>query len=43
MALWGMPPLSDAETAALEHDYRYDDKRILRQRSRIVLLVVVAN
>jgi transposase len=38
MALWGMPPLSDAETAALEQDYRYADKRILRQRSQIVLL-----
>ena len=38
MALWGMPPLSEAETAALEHDYRYADKRILRQRSQIVLL-----
>ena len=38
MALWGMPPLNAGETAALEHDYRYADKRILRQRSQIVLL-----
>lgn len=38
MALWGMPPVDAAETAALEHDYRYADKRIVRQRSQIVLL-----
>ena len=38
MALWGMPPASAAEIAALEHDYRYADKRIVRQRSQIVLL-----
>lgn len=38
MALWGMPPLDTAEVAALEHDYRYADKPIVRQRSQIVLL-----
>jgi transposase len=33
-----MPPLDAAEMAALEHDYRYADKPIVRQRSQIVLL-----
>jgi transposase len=33
-----MPPLSAAEQAALEHDYRYGPTRLLRQRSLIVLL-----
>lgn len=38
MALYGMPPLAAAEMAALEHDYRYASKPIVRQRSQIVLL-----
>jgi transposase len=33
-----MPPLSAVEQAALEHDYRYGQTRLLRQRSQIVLL-----
>ncbi|MGQ9684669.1 MAG: helix-turn-helix domain-containing protein [Anaerolineae bacterium] len=43
MALWGMPPASAAEIAALERDYRYADKRIVRQRSQIVLLAFDLN
>ena len=34
----GMPPASAAEIAALEHDYRYGESRLVRQRSQIVLL-----
>jgi transposase len=33
-----MSPLSAAEQAALEHDYRYGQTRLLRQRSQIVLV-----
>jgi transposase len=33
-----MPPLTAAEQAALEHDYRYGPTRLLRQRSHMVLL-----
>jgi transposase len=33
-----MPPLTAAEQAALEHDYRYGKTRLLRQRSQIVLV-----
>jgi transposase len=38
MAVYGMPPLGIEEIAALEHDYRYADSRLVRQRSHIVLL-----
>jgi transposase len=38
MFLAEMPPVSAAELAALEHDYRYSDSRLVRQRSQIVLL-----
>ena len=38
MTVWGMPPIDTAETAALEHDYRHADRRIVRQRSHMVLL-----
>src|SRR3989304_3705283 len=38
LAVWGMPPIGDDEIAALEHDYRYATRRIVRQRSQIVLL-----
>lgn len=34
----GMPPVSAEQIAALEHDYRYADSRLVRQRSHIVLL-----
>lgn len=34
----GMPPVSTQEIAALEEDYRYGEKRLVRQRSHIVLL-----
>lgn len=34
----GMPQATAAEIAALEHDYRYGNSRLLRQRSQIVLL-----
>ncbi len=33
-----MPPASAEEIAALEHDYRYAETRLVRQRSHIVLL-----
>jgi transposase len=33
-----MPPLTAAERAALEHDYRHGKTRLLRQRSHMVLL-----
>ena len=33
-----MPPLTAAEQAALEHNYRYGPTRLLRQRSQIVLV-----
>jgi transposase len=38
MAVWGMPPVSAAEIAALDHDYRFAASRLVRQRSHIVLL-----
>jgi transposase len=38
MAVVGAPLLSDAERAALEHDYRYSPDRLVRQRSQIILL-----
>ena len=38
MAIWGAPSLSPEERRALEHDYRYGKKRLVRQRSHIVLL-----
>jgi transposase len=38
MPVWGMPPVGVDEIAALEHDYRDADKRLVRQRSHIVLL-----
>jgi transposase len=34
----GMPPAAPAEIAALEHDYRYGESHLVRQRSQIVLL-----
>jgi transposase len=34
----GMPPVSAEEIAVLEHDYRYADSPLVRQRSHIVLL-----
>jgi transposase len=33
-----MPPVSAAERAALDHDYRFSSDRLVRQRSHIVLL-----
>src|SRR5712691_279694 len=33
-----MPPLTAAEQAALEHDYRHGKTRLIRQRSHLVLL-----
>ena len=38
MAVVGMPVLSSAERAQLEHDYRYGPDRLVSQRSHIVLL-----
>lgn len=38
MAVWGMPPVSTEEIAALERDYRFSGNRLVRQRSHIVLL-----
>jgi len=38
MTIWGMPPVTADEIDALEHDYRYADRRIVRQNSHIVLL-----
>lgn len=38
MAVWGMPPMSADEVSALERDDRGEDRRLVRQRSRIVLL-----
>src|SRR5216683_7142527 len=38
MPVWEMPPVSVAELAALEHDYRYGESRLVRQRSQIVRL-----
>ena len=38
LAVRGMPPLTAAEKAALEHDYQYGRTRLLRQRSHMVLL-----
>jgi transposase len=38
MAVWGMSPVSAEEVAALERDDRSADSRLVRQRSRIVLL-----
>ena len=38
MAVWGMPPVSADEVAALERDERAAGSRLVRQRSRIVLL-----
>jgi len=38
LAVMGMPPATAAEIAALEHDYRYGESRLVRQRSQIVLL-----
>jgi transposase len=34
-----LPPVSDEELAALEHDYRHGESALLRQRAQIVLLV----
>lgn len=38
MGVRGMPPLSGEETAALEYDYRTGPRRLVRQRSQMVLL-----
>lgn len=38
MSVVGAPVLSPKERAALEHDYRYGNDRLIRQRSHIVLL-----
>ncbi len=38
MAVWGMPPVGAEEVAALERDDRAAGSRLVRQRSRIVLL-----
>src|SRR6266536_589363 len=38
MPVWEMPPVSVAELAALERDYRYGESRLVRQRSQIVRL-----
>ena len=38
MAVWGMPPATQEQRAALEHDYRYGPDRLVRMRSQIVLL-----
>src|SRR5438552_19195066 len=38
MAVWGMPAVSAEEVAALERDDRAAESRLVRQRSRIVLL-----
>ena len=38
MAIAGAPPLTPAEQAALEHDYRFHPDPLVRRRSHIVLL-----
>src|SRR5262249_35649184 len=38
MPVWEMPPVDAAELAALDHDYRYGESRLVRQRSQIVRL-----
>jgi transposase len=38
MPVVGAPVLSPEERAVLEHDYRYGEERLIRQRSHIVLL-----
>jgi transposase len=38
LAIWGAPSLTLDERRALEHDYRYDKTRRVRQHSHIVLL-----
>lgn len=38
MAVWGMPPVSAEEVAALEREYRSAARRLVRQRSQVVLL-----
>jgi len=38
LAVRGMPPISAKEMAALEHDYRYGNSQLVRERSQIVLL-----
>ena len=38
LAVRGMPPISAKEMAALEHDYRYANSQLVRERSQIVLL-----
>jgi transposase len=43
VAVRGLPPLTAAEQAALECDYRYGRTRLLRQRSQIVLLAYELN